>query len=264
MRFVDGGLPPEALDRIEQHVEECGRCAAEVAALRELIFDVAAGPEVAPTPVKVSQHIDDVMHRIKTAPAAPPRRAWTVWGVGGAAAALAAAALMLVLGDPTDAGRVGQFAARGGPGESSLSRDVDLQLYSKVELPKALNPGDGVAADMPLLVGTRNLGETSAFLLCFAVDAANAVHWIAPEYTVSWTDPLAYEIAPSEEEQLVPTAVVFDDLAPGRLRVVSLITAEQTRVSQIEALTPEELTTERLMERFPRAEVRQITLRVTP
>jgi hypothetical protein len=73
---------------------------------------------------------------------------------------------------------------------------------------------------------------------------------------------MAYEIAPSKEERLSPTTVVFDDLARGRLRVFALITSKPTRVAQVEQLDAGELHAERLTKHFPHAEVRQIALQV--
>jgi hypothetical protein len=55
---------------------------------------------------------------------------------------------------------------------------------------------------------------------------------------------------------------VFDDLAPGPLRVVAVISSDPLHVSDVEALPPAELSAERLLKRFPRAEVRQFLLEV--
>jgi hypothetical protein len=62
----------------------------------------------------------------------------------------------------------------------------------------------------------------------------------------------------------LPSAVVFDDLAPGPLRIVAVIGREPMRVLQIDALAGAELETEHLMQRFPNAEIRQFQLEVTP
>jgi hypothetical protein len=57
---------------------------------------------------------------------------------------------------------------------------------------------------------------------------------------------------------------VFDDLAPGPLRVVAVITAMPTHVSEVEKLSASQLSDSGLLVRFPRAEIRQIPLQVTP
>jgi hypothetical protein len=90
------------------------------------------------------------------------------------------------------------------------------------------------------------------------------VHWIAPEFTVPGSNPPAAVIDTSNSEQLLPSAAVFDDLAPGQLRIAAVIAREPMRVLEVDALSGAELATERLMKRFPRAEIRQFQLEVEP
>lgn len=104
------------------------------------------------------------------------------------------------------------------------------------------------------------MGSEPAYLLLFAVDSRNVVHWIAPEFTAAGTDPEAMTVAPGPSERLLSHAAAFDDLAPGPLRVVAVITRKPTHVSEVEALSGEELDGAALMKHFPRAEVRQFLL----
>ncbi|HEY3494939.1 MAG TPA: hypothetical protein VGK73_09645, partial [Polyangiaceae bacterium] len=179
------------------------------------------------------------------------------------ALAAAVAVLVGVRGGSSDA-PAGEFAARGGPAASSLSRDVGVQLYAQEPALRALGSGSRVGSGTALTAGLRNLGSERAFLLLFAVDAKNAVHWIAPAFTEVGSDPQSESIPRAANERLLASAVVFDDLAGGPLRVVAVITREPRRVSTVESLPPGELAAEALLKRFPNAEVRQFLLEVTP
>jgi hypothetical protein len=201
----------------------------------------------------VMRRLDEPVSR-----SAAPR--WAIWG----AVLAAAAVLLLALGVRERSREPEQWAARGAGEQSSLSRDVGLSLYWHAEPPRPLEPGGRIRRGQPLTAGLRNLGSERVYLLLFAVDAAGVVHWIAPEFTAAGSDPPAATVAPSRAEQLLPSAVVFDDLATGPLRVVAVIDRAPSRVSVIEALPPSELGTEALMKRFPHAETRQFLLEVEP
>ena len=258
LAFADSELSPEQLGRIEKHLELCSACAQQVMALHELIGDVAA--PISGGRLDVAEHVAGVMRRLD-APvvrSGPPR--WAIWG----AVLAAAAALLLGLGLREHAREPEQLAARGAGEQASLSRDVGLSLYVQGEPPRPLEPGGRVRRGQPLTAGLRNLGSERVYLLLFGVDAAGAVHWIAPEFTVPGSDPPAAAVAPSQTEQLLPSAVVFDDLATGPLRVVAVIERKPSRVSAIEALPASELGTEALMKRFPHAETRPFLLEVEP
>jgi hypothetical protein len=112
-------------------------------------------------------------------------------------------------------------------------------------------------------VGVRNLGQGPAYALLFAIDSRQVVHWIAPEFKEPGSDPEALHIVPLRDERLLSTQVVFDDLAPGPLRIVTLVSSEPSHVSQVEALSPSELGSATLSQRFPHAEAREVTVTVT-
>lgn len=260
LAFADTDMPPEQLGRIERHLELCSSCAKRVMALHALIEDVAAPLES--ERLDVGEHVAQVMRHLDApVPAtARPRRA--LWF--GAVAAAAAAVLAVGLNGKSGDAPVGELTARGGPTAASLSRDVGLQLYVQEGALRPLELGDRLPSHAALTAGLRNLGSERAHLLLFAIDARSEVHWIAPEFSTPGTDPQAVLLAPARAEQLLPSAVAFDDLAPGALRVVAVISKEPTRVSEVEALPARELSAEGLMKRFPRAEIRQYALEVRP
>jgi anti-sigma factor RsiW len=259
LRFIDHDLSPEQLERIEDHLRQCSACAKEVASLRTLRDDVAA--PVAGPPLDVAAHVAVVMSRLDTPlPAERPLRRKLF---AGALAIAAAASLVIALGtSQPDSG----FTARGRRAAPSLEREVGLELYAQ-ERARALTPlpnGSHVGSHTALTAGLRNAGSSPAYLLLFAIDAKNAVHWIAPAYTMAGTDPVSLSIAPSSVERPLPTAATFDDLATGSLRVVAVLTREPRRVSEVETLPPAELSLERLRQRFTHGDVREFALFVPP
>lgn len=263
LSFVDAVLSPEQLARIEQHVARCAGCRERVEGLRSLISALAAPlPLEAGQSFDVAGHVAKVMGRLDETPRQPLRSPRTHWMLGVSGLAAAAALLLVLL--PRQPGNVeGTFRARGGVSEATLSRDVGLQLYAHEASPRALSPGSRVTTKTAFTAGLRNLAAKPAHLLLFGVDARGTVHWISPRYVDPSSDPASTLVAPSPKEVLLPNAVVFDDLAPGVLRVVALISEESGRVSQVDALTAEQLSAERLIKRFPKAEVRQVALEVS-
>lgn len=261
LAFADADLSPEQLERVERHLEVCSSCARQVVTLSRLIEDIAA--PVAPAEPDIGEHVAAVMKRLDEPVKAQPARA-LAWGAVTVAVLAAAAALLFVRGRSGDELERGQLAARGGLSEPALSRDVGVQLYTQAPELRALTAGAKLDAKSSLTAGLRNTGRTSVYLLLFAVDAQGAVHWVAPEFTVPGSNPRAVSLAPQAEEQLLPTAAVFDDLAPGPLRVIALLSAEPSYVADVEALTPVQLSSHGLTARFPRAEVRELALEVSP
>jgi hypothetical protein len=263
LSFVDADLSPEQLARVEKHLEVCSACAKRVMALTSLVQDLGA-PLPAEPPLDVALHVAGVMDRLDSRVTQPRLSAWLAWG-GGLAAAAAALLLFLKLQAPAGPHELaeGELAARGGPTEASLSRNIGVQLYSSqhTEL-TALGSGSRIAQSAALTAGLRNLATERAYLLLFALDSRQAVHWIAPEYTSQGSNPEASPITPTRTEKLLPSVAMFDDLAPGPLRVVAVISSVPLHVSDVEALPPAELSAERLLKRFPRAEVRQFLLEV--
>lgn len=260
VRLIDADLSPEQVARAERHLAECSSCAREFSELKTLVSDIRA--PLPGAPLDLSAHVDAVMARLDTAEKTvnTSRRAL----FGGALAAAAAAVLILVLKRNEPDAPAGVWTARGSGTQGSLSRNVGLTLYARESSLRTLSNGASARADIAFTAGLRNLGDEPVQLLLFALDAKEAIHWIAPEYTVAGTDPAAMSVVPSATERLLPTAVAFDDLAVGPLRVVAVITKEPHRVSEIETLAKSELRPDRLRHRFPGADVRELALDIVP
>ncbi len=265
LSFVDADLSPEQLARVEKHLEVCSACAKQVMALTSLVEDLAA-PLASEPPLDVALHVAGVIERLDSRVTVPRWSTWITWG-GSLAVAAAALLLVMKLQAPAAPHAVGtgELAARGGPAEATLSRNIGVQLYvSQPSGLTALGSGSRISQSAALTAGLRNLANERAYLLLFALDSQQAVHWIAPEYTSPGSNPEASPIAPSQTEQLLPSTAVFDDLATGPLRVVAVISSKPLHVSDVEALPPAELSAEKLLKRFPRTEVRQFLLEVQP
>lgn len=256
VRFVDQDLSPEQLERIEDHLRHCDTCSKEVRALRTLVEDIAT-PVVGP-PLDVNAHVASVMSRLDAPPHAErgSRRGLFV----GALSLAAAASLVFALGQRPEEGLV----ARGTRPAPSLERDIGVELRAQERTSSPLPAGSRIGPRTPLTAALRNTGTVPAYLLLFAIDTDGAVHWIAPAYTVEGTDPRSTAIEPTTEARPLPTAAVFDDLVPGPLRIVAVVTRDPRRVSEIETLPPGELALERLKQRFAHGDVRETTVLVVP
>jgi hypothetical protein len=253
LSFVDADLPPEQLGRIERHLELCSACAKRAITLSELVADVAALP--AAERLDVDVHVASVMGRLDepVATASGPR--WAAW----VTAAVAAAAMVLVL--VTRALPPQYVGTRGNGAPSSLDSKVGVELYTQTPMLSPLEPGASIGATTALTARVRNRSGSRLYLLLFAVDSSRNVHWLAPAYTVLGTDPAAIEI-PQFGDQLLGSAAVFDDLAPGALKVVAVLGRDAMRVSQVESLAGAELEPDGIRKRFPGATLREFSLNV--
>ena len=254
LRFVDDDLSQEDTERMRAHLRACQACREQEAALRTLRADVRAP---LPHELDVAGHVRAVMAALLEADARRPRARRRVPLL--AAAALAAAALLSIglrARPPSSS-----FQARGG-GVSTIARDVGVQLYASGLSLRPLPPGAAIPADAALTAGYRNLSARPVSLLLFALDARNTVHWISPRYSDASEDPLATELPATLDERVLPTTVVFEDVALGALRVISVISAAPTHVSDIEGLAATGLNPRDITRRLPHAEVRETVLRV--
>lgn len=244
LQDADGALSGEATERQRAHVRECTRCHEREATLRALIADLAAPPGAG---IDVRAHTRAVMDRLDRAPAprARSRRGWALGGLGAAAACVAA---YFVFRPPAS---VGTVQARGGFREASLARDVEVRPCAVGEGLRRLGPGAIIDGSTPLTAAFRNLGAAPAFLLLFSVDAQGVVHWIAPRYTTASEDPIAVTIPVTADEEVLGTTAVLDDVTPGPLRVVALISPAPTHVSQVESLEGNAIDAAHLAPRLP-------------
>lgn len=252
-RYVDRDLSPEDERALVEHVEDCARCREHVDGLRAAIDELR--PE-ALSAEELAQHLSDVMARLDVAPAAAVsgRGARAPWLVLAAAAACIGLGIAVVPLRPHMT-----WQARGGHSAPTIARDVGVQAYAfDDDAPWPLTPGAEISSSAALGAGFRNLGVADAYLLLFAVDARGVVHWIAPRYASAEGDPEAVRLALTSAETWLRDRVVFDELAPGALRIVSVVTPALTHVSDIEALEAVGASSQAIMQRLPHAEVREL------
>jgi hypothetical protein len=258
VRLVDGALVPEAAGRVEAHLAECVRCRDAARTLRQIVEDVSSAP---PIRLDVPAHVSAVMARLDR-PAAKATRVSRAWVVAGALAAAACLALVVgTWGRGTDAWQARGGAAAGG---ASLERDIGVLPYAARGTAHALAAGDAIDRDTPLTAGVRNAGDRPAYVLVFAVDARGAVRWITPPYERAGEDPPSAVIGPGAELRLLATTAVFDDLPPGPLRIVSVVTASPAHVSDVESFEASGVTTAHVAARLPGAVVHETRVEVRP
>ncbi len=258
VRFVNADLSPESSNRVSEHLSQCQTCSQEVRQLRSIVEDLGGARAIE---LDVAAHVQDVMRRLDQ-PATQPKRARSMARLAAITAMAASVALLIYVVGPRERSPEGTWQARGSSNGASLSRDVGVQVYTLAKSPQPLRPGDVIAPDAALTAGLRNLGHATAHVLLFAVDSRNAVHWITPKYTRADEDPTATELTRTQEERVLPNSVVFDDLAPGPMRIVTIVNPGPVRVSQVESLSEPELAQGNLAHRFAGAEVREIVVQV--
>ncbi len=258
LRLVDNSLPLEESERLRAHVAQCSRCREQERGIRMLVADVNAA---VPVDLDVRAHTRGVMARLDLPPGGSETlgRKWLF----PAAGSMAACALVAVLyARPWATETKDTWQSRGSVAPATFARDVGIEAYAAEGPLRALASGAVIEPTTPLTAGFRNLGRAPVFLLLFAVDAHEAVHWIVPPYARLDEDPVATALPHAIGEQMLGTTAVFDDLAPGRLRIVSVLTSNPTHVSDVEALGGGGLDPSRLRRRFHGADIRETELQV--
>lgn len=233
----------------------------------------------------------------RQAPPEPSSSWWRLLGRGPRLAplVLAAAAVVLVAvplarrGGPRRVGRGGDdtppasptWQARGGRAPGGLARRSGAEILivrgsvllgsapapiaRDASTPGALPPPDTLRADDGLAVRVTNLeAGAPVYLLAFAVDAAGATHWLYPAYLDAATDPAAVVVEPGARQKLLGEVTALTDVAPGPVRLVTVLSFEARRVKDVERLLagtrsdtavaglfPGDVTTERLVQRDP-------------
>jgi hypothetical protein len=256
VRFVDGALSLEQTESVRVHMARCQRCHEHDETLRALIGDVKAPFSV---DIDARAHARAVMERLDRPQVTRPRRLRARW-IGAGSAAACGLFFAAYLGWRT--APAGTWQARGAGIAATIGRDVGVQLYAAEEELRPLPSRATIGRATPLTAGFRNLGRAPAFLLLFAMDTRHTLHWISPRYTRPGDDPISTALPATIEEQLLDTTVVFEDITPGPLRVVAVITSMPAHVSDIERLEGMELRAGDLLERVPGAEVRETMLEV--
>ncbi|HXX67963.1 MAG TPA: zf-HC2 domain-containing protein [Polyangiaceae bacterium] len=256
--FVDGDLRPEEVERVVEHLASCGSCREREHAFREIVTGLR---EPALAQLDVRAHVGLVLRALDR-PARSGRGMSRTAIVAGAAALAACVSLMAGVPWMLRARGTQTWQARGGAAEATIARDVGVQPYAYEGTLRPLAAGAIVARDTPLTAGFRNIGDAPAFLLFFAIDVTDKVHWISPPFASEDGDPRSTELAPTFEERLLASTAVLDELSAGPLRLVAVLTPVPARVSDVESLAPAELTSTGLARRMPGAEVRETVVQV--
>jgi hypothetical protein len=264
-RFVDDDLAPENSARIAEHLQSCQICREHERTLRQLISDLRA-PVLSDFDARA--HARDVLAAISSSrserPALPLRAARWLALAATAIAALLPLGYMAVRAPSSSS----ELQARGGGDKTpSIARDVGVELYAGNlghEPLAPLRPGATLNAEQALTAGYRNLGAQPVSMLLFALDARGTIHWISPRFSDPQTDPVATVLPPSPELRLLPTTVVFDEPAPGVMRVFTVLRSTPMHVSDVEALDTRanNLSARDITRRIPDAQARETTLRV--
>ncbi|HET8538477.1 MAG TPA: hypothetical protein VFL83_01265 [Anaeromyxobacter sp.] len=251
-RLIDGEVTENRAAELRTHAAACGACARELEAQRTLVARVAA-----PVPGVPSEGAHEALSRRLDAAerprdaVAPSRRAWAVGGL--AAAALAVVVVVpLVRGAPDR----GEFQARGAPVE--WTRKVGVELWALDGGPRKLAAGDRLAPGVALVGSFSNVDSAPAWLLAYALDARGEVHWLYPAFVDPRSDPGSIRLDASVVQRALPDSVVLEDVPPGALRLVLVVSRAPLRVSAVEREPAAGRTPEALRARWPDARVDEV------
>ena len=78
--------------------------------------------------------------------------------------------------------------------------------------------------------------DRPVYLMIFALDAADDVHWIFPGYPDASSDPAAVLLEPGARARALGEVVQLDAPAVGALRVMMVFSSQQRRVKAVESL----------------------------
>jgi hypothetical protein len=254
LSLLDGEVTENRAIELRQHLAGCPACAREARAGEDLVARLAAPVPGVPSP----RAVERVMRRVAAEPSAPSRRrSWRLAFPAGALALAAAAGWILVAlihrPDPP------AFLPRGAP--AAWERKVGVEIWTLEKPPRRLAEGLAVSPATEYVATYRNLTGGAAYLLAFALDAAGEVHWLYPAFLDASADPPSSPLAPSASATL-PDSIELDGVAPGELRLFTIVSPTPLSVSQIERLGRADLDAAALRQRFLGARVETLRLRV--
>ncbi|NTX04863.1 MULTISPECIES: anti-sigma factor [Myxococcus] len=256
LEWLDGESTLHRSRWLEGHLSGCASCRRELNAQKQLVARLSAPP-----PPVDERDVQALMARLKDKPLRHPVAWWAPgWRAGLATACLAVTGVLCGYAVQEFSPLRTQFAARGGQFVAPLQRYVGVDLLSAGSPPVLLRPGAVLSPSTPLFARFRNLGETPAFLLLFARDAAGELHWLYPAYLTPGEDPRSVELSPSVRDTPMPEAVLLDQPALGPLQVFALVTSEPLRVLDVEALEKSPNLEPLLRARWPEAALTHWTL----
>jgi hypothetical protein len=123
-----------------------------------------------------------------------------------------------------------------------------------------LTPGAKLSSGALITASYRCL-RPRAYLLMFAVDAQDEVHWLYPAYLDARSDPESLLLMRQETETALAESPVLD-VPVGPARVIAVVTSSPLHVSDIERAPIKTLTAAQLITRWPTASIREWPLTV--
>jgi hypothetical protein len=256
MQLLDGEITENRATQLREHVDGCSSCREQLSRERQLLADIGAPRPELPSSALVSRIMQGAADM-------PTRPTWRTKALrAGLVAAACSALAVLLLGGLGRGNRFDtEFHSRGGA-HVGLSRYVSATLVRADRGLQRLEAGARVAPDTTYGLTYRNLKGGPVYLLCFAVDAKQEIHWLYPAYLDPQQDPPALELAAAAAEVVLPESVMLEQPAPGHLRFISILSTKAERVSSIERLAPGQLQTAALRQRFPAAVVNELSVQV--
>ncbi len=250
--LIDGEATENRAAELRAHASGCSRCAHEIELQQQLVRDLAA-----PVPVSAGA-AQAVMRRLERAEHPARRLGWRGWVLAGSALVVAAVATFLIL--PETGGDRGTFVARGR--KVPWTRKVGIEVWAIESSPRKLVAGATLSPDTAIVASYHNVDSAAAYLLVFAVDARGEIHWAYPGFEDARADPASVRLEALQIQRVLPDSVIFENLPPGPLDLVTLVSREPLHVSRIEPLPAPELSVSRLRARFPVARIEDLPLRV--
>jgi hypothetical protein len=176
--------------------------------------------------------IDAVERRLPgTAPASTRR--WRAPLVV-ALSALAAATVVVVVGGPRGPA-VPEYTARGTPSPWHALVSTSMEVLGAAGTARPLRSGERLVPGDGIAVSARNGNARQAvYLMVFAVDARDEVHWIVPAWTDAAASPRSVELPPGGTLP-VPSGTTPESPAAGKLRVLTLLTRVPLDVRAVES-----------------------------
>jgi hypothetical protein len=215
---------------LRTHVTECARCAAEVRRLRALMVDLSRLPSTAPAP--------NFVRDIEATLTQQPRRGRRPPSVllGATAAALCAIAIGIVRFEVTQPNSAGTFVARGSTPQRNARLGFEIYAHEPGRPAFRIREGQRLHTDTGYTFVAINRTRAAQYVMLFALDAHNEVHWFYPAFLDPATDPSARLLPAQPQVQPFPDGVTLDDPAPGLICFVGLFSKLPVRVSTVEAL----------------------------
>lgn len=233
--LLDGELSENRAQRVREHLAGCLACAARMNHLEALAAQLRA-----PVPEARDADFADAVERrldaARLAPAAPsPRRRHVMLALSTLAVAAAAITLVVV-----PRGRMSsEFAPRGAAAPWHARVFTSLALVPSggaattprpIAAGAPVRPGDGIA-----VTAHNGNPDLPIYLMVFAVDAKDEVHWIVPAWSDAGQNPRSVLLPPGGALP-APTGRTPEAPAAGKLQLMSLLSRAPLDVRSVEAL----------------------------